>query len=703
EGTALLPASPRQPFAVEPMEVRIDATDMASGVRVGGGTKATIGGEPAGELRIALSASGLLDESGGPRAGLPGRVEGSVDLTGFATPILQPFAEMVEASLPAGAAIDLGTDLGPTVDVSLRAEAVPGADPSASAGALSAAVRSANVEVDAALAYDGEAVSTRGDGVRVLVRSAAPVLDRLLTAHGVSVSEGARVEVRVPSASARVAGLASPGGPDLRGVSAVFEVDVGETRAQWQPAPNAPSRRVELAPLALRVGAANADAPTVDLRASAKVDGESAGVVEVGVRGGGLLDGAGRPGLPGTVDGRVSVNEVSSSLVQSFLADALTAAGLNLPDDLGPTVSVLAVAATKFDGSGAASADVDLTVRSRHADVTAPLRWAENVLTNREESVVIALRRPGPALRRIVPAETRVRVGTTGWARAVVSGLSVPFDAATMMPVVHRSRLDATVTAGELSATYDPLPPGVTPRVQPVPLGLSELRAVAKVAPGSATRVELDATMTHRERAFTAQARATLEGLIRDPGTGGTVMDSIDAAGVKPAGTIALVGVPVALVEVLPPELRRVGERRADVLTIARESLGETVDVRAEVKPAGDATALDVGVSYAEGSASLAGRYSPSAVALERAVVAAKVKPRAAQLLIEAFAPDPASLPRLTKTADLNLSAGGLTIALAPDGAPDWERTQGSASVEVRGLLPLRGVRIPRGEGTPPL
>ncbi len=703
EGTALLPASPRKPFAVEPMEVRIDATDLASGVRVGGGTKATIGGEPAGELRIVLSASGLLDDAGAPRAGLPGRVEGSVDLTGFATPILQPFAEMVEASLPAGAAIDLGTDLGPTVDVSVRAEAMPGADPSASAGAVTAAVRSANVEVDAALAYDGETVSTRGDGVRVLVRSAAPALDRLLSARGVSVSEGARVEIRVPSASARVAGLASPDGPDLRGVSAIVEVDVGETRAQWQPGPSEPSRRVELAPLALRVGAANPDSPTVDLRASAKVDGESAGVVEVGVRGGGLLDTAGRPGMPRTVDGRVSVRDVSSSLVQSFLADALTAAGLNLPDDLGPTVSLLAVAATTFDDSGAPAADLDLTVRSRHADVTAPLRWADNELSNREEGVVIALRRPGPVLRRLVPAETRVRVGTTGWARAVVSDLRVPFDAESMMPVVHRSRFEATVTAGELSATYDPLPPGVTPRVQPVPLGLSELRAKMKAVPEGAPRVELDATMTHRDKPFTAQARATLDGLIRDPGAGGSVMDSIDAAGVKPAGTIALVGVPVALVEVLPPELRRVGERQADTLTIAREIAGETIDVHAEAKPAGDATGIDARVAYAEGSATLTGRYSPSAVAIERAVVAAKVKPRAAELLIDAFAPDPASLPRLSNVADLHLSAGGLTIALAPDGSPDWERTQGKAAVEVRGLIPMRGVTVPMGEGTPPL
>mgnify|MGYP001316212600 CR=1 FL=1 len=703
EGTALLPASPRKPFAVEPMEIRIDATDLASGVRVGGGTKATIGGEPAGDLRIALSASGLLDESGAPRAGLPSRLEGSIDLTGFATPILQPFAEMAGASLPPGASIDLATDLGPTVDVSLRADAVPGAEPSASSAALSASVRSANVEADAALAYDGETVSTRGDGVRVLVRSAAPALDRFLSAHRVSVSEGARVEVRVPSASARVESLLAPGGPDLRGVSATLELDAGETKATWQPGPGEPSRRVELAPLALRVGAANADAPTVDLRASAKVDGQSAGAVEVGVRGGGLLDDAGRPGLPRTVDGRVSVTDLSSSLVQSFLADALSAAGLNLPDDLGPTVSVLAVASTAFDGSGTPSADVDLTVRSRYADVTAPLRWSNNELSNREEGVVVALRRPGPILRRTVPADTRVRFGTTGWARAVVTDLRVPFDSAGMMPMIHRTRAEATITAGELAATYDPLPPGVTPRVQPVPLALSEFRAVAKVEPGAAPRVEADATMTHRERPFTAQARATLGGLIRDPGAGGSVMDSIDAAGVRPAGTIALTGVPVALVEVLPPGLRRVGDRQADVLTIARESLGETIDLRAEVKPAGDATGLDLRVSYADGSATLAGRYAPSSVALERAVVAAKINPRAAELLIEAFAPDPASLPRLSNVADLHLSVGGLTVALAPDGTPDWERTQGKAAVEVRGLVPMRGVEIPRGEGSPPL
>ncbi|MCL4740905.1 MAG: hypothetical protein KJZ54_01755 [Phycisphaerales bacterium] len=703
EGTALLPASPRRAFAVEPMEVRVDATDPASGVRVGGGTKATIGGEPAGDLRIALFASGLLDGSGAPRAGLPSRLEGSIDLTGFATPILQPFAEMVEASLPGGASIDLGTDLGPTVDVSVRAEAAPGSEASASAGAVTAAVRSANVEVDAALGYDGETVSTRGDGVRVLVRSAAPVLDRLLSGHGVSVADGARVEVRVPTASARVESLLASGGPDLRGVSAMLEVDAGETRATWQPAPSEPPRRVEIAPLALRVGAANADAPTVDLRASATVDGQSAGVVEVAVRGGGLLDGSGRPGLPRTVDGRVSVTDLSSSLVQSFLADALAAAGLNLPDDLGPTVSVLAVASTAVDGSGAATADVDLTVRSRHADVTAPLRWANNELSNREESVVVAMRRPGPILRRTVPAETRVRFGTTGWARAVVSDLRVPFDPASMTPAVHRARAEATITAGELAATYDPLPPGVTPRVQPVPLALSEFRAVAKLEPGVAPRVEADATLTHRERGFTAQARATLGGLIRDPGAGGSVMDSIDAAGVRPAGTIALVGVPVGLVEVLPPGLRRVGDRQADVLTIAREALGETIDVRAEVKGVGDATGVDVRVTYAEGSATLAGRYGASSVALERAVVAAKIRPRAAELLVEAFAPDPASLPRLSNVADVNLSVGGLTVALAPDGSPDWERTQGKASVEVRGLVPMRGVSVPMGEGSPPL
>ncbi|MCW5775840.1 MAG: hypothetical protein KIS87_05270 [Phycisphaeraceae bacterium] len=703
EGTALLPASPRKPFEVAPIEVRIDATDLASGVRVGGGTKATIGGEPAGELRIALSASGLLDDAGAPRAGLPARLEGSVELTGFATPILQPFAEMAEAALPSGASIDLGTDLGPTVDISLRAEALPDADPTAMGGVVTASVRSANVEVDAALGYDGETIATRGDGVRVLVRSAAPVMDRLLSAHGVSVSEGARVEVRVPSASAQVAGLRSADGPDLRGVSATIVMDVGETRALWQPGQDEPSRRVELAPIAFRFEAANPDSPTLDLRMSAKVDGESAGVVEVGVRGGGFLDAAGRPGLPRAVDGRVSVREVSSSLVQSFLADALTSAGLNLPDDLGPTVSLLVNAATTFDESGTPAADVDLTVRSRHADVTAPLRWSENVLTNREEGVVVALRRPAPTLRRMVPVETGVRVGTGGWARAVVSELRVPFDSGTMMPVVHRSRFEATVTAGELSATYDPLPPEVRPRVQPVPLGLHELRLFARSVPGGTPRLELDATLTHRDKPFTAQARATLEGLIRDPGSGGSVMDSIDVAGVKPAGSLTLTGIPVALIELAPPEVRRIGERQADALTIARELLGETIDVRANAKPDGEATGFDARVTYADGNAAVVGRYAPSSIGLERANVAAKIKPRAADLLLGAFAPEPGAMPRLGDTADVRLSVGAFTLALTPEGMPDWARSTEPVAVEVRGVLPLRGIEIPRGEGEAPI
>lgn len=101
-----------QAFVAEPLLLRVESTDLAKGATLKGDTSVSIGGHPAGELTIDLAAKGFLDSNGAPAMGVP-QMSGSVHLVGASTALAQPFV--------ASSGLDLMKDVGPTLDISIKA------------------------------------------------------------------------------------------------------------------------------------------------------------------------------------------------------------------------------------------------------------------------------------------------------------------------------------------------------------------------------------------------------------------------------------------------------------------------------------------------------------------------------------------------------------------------------------------------------
>ncbi len=181
-----------KPFAVEPIELAVNIEDLAKPIAISTGTRATLDGEPAGDVNLTINAAGLLDNQGhlralsGGKAGLADRAEASVRVAGMSTALLQPV--VAGAGLP----LQLAQDVGPRLDMSLSAKAdvagVTGAD-ALGAGLeslppldVTGQIGSANIKGDVAARLEHAVLTTPGQGVRLTINSASPLAQRIVAA-----------------------------------------------------------------------------------------------------------------------------------------------------------------------------------------------------------------------------------------------------------------------------------------------------------------------------------------------------------------------------------------------------------------------------------------------------------------------------------------------------------------------------------------
>ncbi len=193
-GSVALTGSPAQTFTIAPLQARVQAPDLAKAAHIVASTTASIGGRPAGEINVDLTLADVLDPAGAPRAGLPGTIEGTVAIRRIATAIAQPFLQ--------GTGLDLPRDIGPTLDVELRATADSRGTTSGGTPPTNVAitVTSEGVRVNGALALTDTAIKTSGEGIRVEMPNLAQVAGRF-----VDESTGYRVSPAQPAAAAGAA------------------------------------------------------------------------------------------------------------------------------------------------------------------------------------------------------------------------------------------------------------------------------------------------------------------------------------------------------------------------------------------------------------------------------------------------------------------------------------------------------------------
>jgi hypothetical protein len=194
-------------MAIAPLRATLATTDLSGSVRVELGTRATLGGSPAGDVMIDATLAGLLDERGKPRSGLPGSVDATIAVREIATGVLQPFVQAM--------GLDLSRDIGPTLDVLATAKTDGAGGGDGRTGGAQAPINldlratSRDVTASAHLTLSDAALVTRGEGVGVEARTLGNLL-AALTRPREATSEGGSSDTRA-KASQTIAIGAAPG------------------------------------------------------------------------------------------------------------------------------------------------------------------------------------------------------------------------------------------------------------------------------------------------------------------------------------------------------------------------------------------------------------------------------------------------------------------------------------------------------------
>ncbi|MGH7133399.1 MAG: hypothetical protein ACREJO_15825, partial [Phycisphaerales bacterium] len=179
-GTAKLADQPVRNLIVAPAELSIKSTDLAKDATAMAQTSATLDGQSAGTVAVNLHATDLLDAKGALRSFAAAGVDGSAEVRGLSAELLAPF--VAAAKLP----INVRDDIGPTVDISLRAQPAAGA----AGRTVEFTLESRNIHAQAPVKFTNSAVSSDKFSLRI--------------DQGVNL---ARRFVEQPAGSAKLAGI----------------------------------------------------------------------------------------------------------------------------------------------------------------------------------------------------------------------------------------------------------------------------------------------------------------------------------------------------------------------------------------------------------------------------------------------------------------------------------------------------------------
>lgn len=688
-----------RPFRVAPLRAQLATQNLAERITLTAGTSATMDGQSAGTLSVNLAALDPLDASGRPRSGLPAALEGTASLRQVATAIAQPFAE--------AAGLDLVRDIGPTLDLELRARTAESAN--GNGGTLPPTqlvldVNAANLTGAADLMVDQRTVRTQGEGVRLRINEVAALATRLLAETGVVVDRGGPASLTVANLAADLERLNRPGatGPDLRAVSADVRLETGPIAGRLVT-DGSPARPWSLEPLTAAVDAADLTrGVALKARTAATLDGAQAGTLEADLRALGIVNPDGTPttSLP-AIDGRIALTNIATAIAQPFVE----AAGLDLAAGVGPRLDLTLVASPAGQESAGAGTipATDLTLQVRSAGLTSTLGLGIDgrTIRKRGEAAEITLRSPG-ALAARAARDAGIDVSTGGYLKVVARDFAIQLDE-NWSPLIGQSAAEIEVTTGGYSVALAPAPDQPRPAAPVDPLSLNQMIATVQLAPNQTPRVEARASGAHKGAAFFSQASLSLVGLLGRDAAGRAVLTP---ANLRPVGTVAINNLPTSLVSlVVPPPVT--GDQAGaglDLARLVREAVGPTVTANITSDAAGDSPeARDLaltlrGQNFGGG---LRAQTSSEAISVGELDFRGQVTPGLAAALIESFGSGLASQPTLVSPATITISATPFTVPLA-GAAPDLSRA-GDATMRVglEGRALVNNVVLASEDGPP--
>jgi hypothetical protein len=667
-----MPGTPRA-FRIAPIRASIASSDLGDRIDIRARTVATIGDEPAGTLEVDLTAIEPLDAQGQLRPALARDISGGASLSGFATVLLQPFVE------PMG--IVMAQDVGPRLDLRLRAEASPAmaewagaqADDERSAMALPPTrltfdMRSANITGAAAALLHDNVLTSNEQPIELRIQTIAPLVTRLIRDDRLLVEAGGgihiaahdvRIDLGRPGAEEPGAQLPEhlePAGHDLRAVSGMLQVEttalMGRLALEDQPV-----RRWQIRPGSATIDAADLQGGiTILAQTEARLEGQPAGTLDIDLRITDLLDAGGRvlPGLP-AIEGRASLTEIATAILQPIAEEM----GLDLQRGAGPRLNVQIVASTEaaFEAGAVPRSILDIGLRSERVTGEVPLMLEGATLRTRDGGALLTVHSPGVLLRPGM-RDTGLEMADGGHLRLGVRNLMVALDAAGV-PLLDRASGEIDVALGQLSIRPSPLPPAAPG----APLSLEQLTLAMRFAPQRPPVVDLRGAGTHQEAAFTAQGAMELIGL---DGT-------MDLAAIRPIGEIQIRNVPTSLVSIV---MAPAPEQMFDTAQLIQDMAGPSVNINIAASAIqGHPTdrRLTLAARSQQLNAEAAVDLDDGAVHVRQFDLGATISAQLAGLLLQTFLGEQlAAPPHVMQPARLTAALQPISIPLV-NGVPDLE------------------------------
>lgn len=551
-----------QKFEIAPIKGALEAPDLAKAASFVLGTTATLDGKPAGEIAANVKIDGLLDEKGAIRA-MPGSVDGTVALKQLATAIAQPFVQ--------SAGLDLNRDVGPTLDLELKATQLAATGGGAAGGARAAsadpgrdvtfkiASRNINGSGKAAIERNGERIAgpAQGEMLNLQIASLGPTLGGILAKSGVTNATGMPVALSVRDFAVETASLKNKSSdpkalsPDLRGITGIVEVKTGQGGMSVPLYPGKPASHVGVMPSTTVIDLTKLKGGdlSVALNAAATLDGQPAGTIAASIAGTKLLnkDGALVLDQPQRLAAKVNIDNVRTALAQPFLADA----GLDLPADIGPTVNVQ-LSATNLvpveKAAIAAAAGAELRVSSERLSVIAPLDFDGSVLrTAGGAPVDIQYQKPGALFGRFLKSDSGVRVSPDGWLKVAVRDLVVPVEKVksekgeSLAPAIAKAQAGAEFSIGG----FEMQPILANGQANGEALKIASVQASASLVPGKTPTLAMKGSMSQGALVSTIDGGFELPGLV----TNGALTPKL----ARPVGQLTIKDLPTLLAKLVPP------------------------------------------------------------------------------------------------------------------------------------------------------
>lgn len=683
-------------FTFGPINARVATDGLRDGVRLSASPSATLGGSPAGTINLDAALTNILASDGTLRDDpANASLDAMLAVRSLATAIAQPFAD--------AAGLDLVRDLGPTLDVELAARTVEGGSGSIPDADITLSALAENLEATGSLEARNAVVRTAGDGVTLTLRSLGPTLARALADQQAQIETPGWATLTVTELVAPIESITAG---DLRGTGAVLGLKTGPVAGSLVPAASGSRTPFRVAPITLTLAAADlADPVRLTTEARAKGDGNALGTLTADLTVAQLLDENGAiAGVPGRADGRIDLVGFATPMLQPLVAGT----DLNLPRDIGPTLDASLVAATT-EAAGSRSlpaATIDLSVRAESLELSAPIALDRGALRTRDAGITLTTASAG---RLAGALAGDFDIAPTGELEASVTDLVVPIDD-TLKARLGESRAKVALRATNMSARLRDERRTAAGEAIPA-LAIRSLDFNGTLPLNGDPRMQFAGDMAFGNQSFTADGQMRLAGLLGTSPDGGIMINAMSAA---PVGTIRARGVPTSLVRLVPTELTDAAGDPVRVTQLARQTVGDTIDLTFQSQPRNEGQAWPLDATLAVRADGLtvdhAAVLSQRAVEVQPTTATLTLQPAAFSTLLDTFAAGATSAfeskPGLTRPATAHVEIDPFTIPLTEARVPDVAAL-GEQSVTARATIdastaPLTIAGDPSA-GSPPL